>query len=344
MNKLNRQIVVAERPRYVIPTANVFQLTESAVPKPGTGQVLVRTTWLGVDSYLYGRVKRVSPYAEPVAIGEVMVGATIGRVEISNQPEFAVGDLVHGFWGWQDYYLSDGKDISKVDPEIPRPSYMLGALGIPGFGAYVAVNELVKVQPGEVLTVGSALGGLGQMVGQIGKIKGAQVLAGASGPEKCRVAVEKLGFDVCLDREARDFLTQIKAVYAKSGIDCYVMAGGSSKVLEVAMPYFNRNARIAICGMMATYGLTSLPPGPDRTMVLLNEVNLRRLQIRGLITQDWMGTPLHEQFKKEMKAWILGGKVKPVEHVVEGLENAPDTMQGLFEGRNFGKAVVRVSD
>jgi len=343
MKKVNRRIVVAERPRYIIPTANVFTLVESPVPEPGAGEVLIRTTWLGVDSYLYRRVQKDSPFADSIPIGEVMAGAAVGRVEQSNHPDFAAGDLVHGFWGWQDYYLSKGADMAKVDPEIPRPSYMLGALGIPGFGAYVAVTELVKAQPGEILTIGSALGGLGQMVGQIGKLRGARVLAGASGAEKCRYALEQFGFDVCLDRTGKDFLAQVKTTYAKHGIDCYVMAAGG-KVLDVALPYFKRNARIAVCGMMATFGLRDLPPGGDRTILLLNEIMLRRLRISGLVTTDWLGTPLHEQFRKEMKEWLLSGKIKPLEHVVEGLEHAPDTMQGLFEGKNFGKAVVRVAD
>lgn len=343
MRKLNRRIVVAERPRYIIPTANVFSLTEAPVPEPGAGQVLIRTTWLGLDSYLYRRVQSVSSLGEPIPIGEVMAGATVGRVEKSNHPGYSAGELVHGSWGWQDYYLSNGTDISKVDAEIPRPSYMLGAFGVTGFGAYVVLNELVKTQAGEILTIGSALGGLGQMVGQIGKLKGARVLAGASGAEKCRYAIEQLGFDVCVDRTAKDFLAQAKAVYAKDGIDCYVMLAGG-KVLDVALPYFKRGARIAVCGMMATYGLRDLPPGGDRTILLLNEIIVRRLRISGLVTTDWLGTPLHEQFRRDMKTWIMSGKVKPLEHVVEGLEHAPDMMQGLFEGRNFGKVVVRVAD
>jgi len=343
MKKINRRIVVAERPRYIIPTANVFSLTEAPVPEPGAGELLVRTTLLGLDSYLYRRVQSSSPFAEPIPIGGVMVGATVGRVERSNHPGFAAGDLVHGFWGWQDYHLSNGGDVAKVDPEIPRPSYLLGALGVSGFGAYVAVNELVKTRAGEILTIGSALGGLGQIVGQIGKIKGATVLAGASGAEKCRYALEQLGFDVCLDRTAEGFLAQVKTVYAKYGIDCYVMAAGG-KVLDVALPYFKRNARIAVCGMMATYALHALPPGGDRTVLLLNEIIVKRLRVSGLVTTDWLGTPLHEQFKQDMKAWILAGQIKPVEHFVDGLEHAPEMMQGLFEGRNFGKVVVRVAD
>lgn len=343
MRKLNRRIVVAERPRYIIPTANVFSLTEAPVPEPGAGQILVRTVWLGLDSYLYRRVQQVSSLGESIPIGGVMAGATVGRVEQSKHPGYQVGELLSGAWGWQDYHVSDGSDVSRIDPLIPRPSYMLGALGITGLGAYVVVNELVKAQAGEILTIGSALGGLGQMVGQIAKLKGARVLAGASGAAKCRYAIEQLGFDVCLDRTAKDFLAQVKTVYSKAGIDCYVMLAGG-KVLDVALPYFRRNARIAVCGMMATYGLRDLPPGGDRTMLLLNEIIVRRLRISGLVTTDWLGTPLHQQFKKDMRDWIVAGKIKPLEHVVEGLENAPDMMQGLFEGRNFGKVVVHVAD
>lgn len=340
---VNRQIIVSERPRYSIPTANVFSLITAPKPEPGDRQVLIRTTWLGLDPYLYGRVKQVSSQAKPVPLGGVMVGPTVGRVEISNHPDFTAGDLVQGFWGWQDYYISDGSRISKVDPEVPRPSYVLGAFGISGFGAYIAINEILKVQAGETLTFGAALGGLGQMIGQLGKMRGARTIAGASGTEKCRFAMEELGFDVCLDRKAEDFPAQCAAEYAKAGVDCYAMAAGG-RVFREALPHFNLHARIAVCGLMSFYGMVSLPPGPDQTMVVFNEINLKRLVVRGLATLDWMGTPLHEQFKKEMKTWILDGKIKPIEHVVEGLENAPDMLQGLFEGRNFGKAVVHIAD
>ncbi|WP_029921932.1 NADP-dependent oxidoreductase [Nevskia soli] len=340
---VNRRVIVSERPRYAIPTANVFSVTESPVPKIGDRQVLIRTTWLGLDPYLYGRVKRVSSQSSPVQLGQVMVGPTVGRVVASHHPAFAEGDLVQGFWGWQDYFLSDGSRIMKIDPEIPRPSYVLGAFGISGFGAYIAINEYLRVQPGEVLTFGAALGGLGQMIGQIGKMRGAHTIGGAGGPEKCKFAVEELGFDVCLDRRAEDFHDRCLEEFGRAGVDCYAMAAGG-RVFRAALPNFNLNARIAVCGLMAFYGMVTLPSGPDMTMAVFNEINLKRLSINGLVTMDWMGTPLHDQFKKDMKEWILGGKIRPVEHVVDGLENAPDGLQGLFEGRNFGKAVVRVAD
>ncbi len=342
-NSVNRRIVVSERPRYSIPSTNSFSLVTAPKPRPGDHQLLIRTTWLGIEPYLYGRVKQVSSQAQPVALDDVMVGPTVGRVEISNHPDYKAGDLVQGFWGWQDYHVSDGSRISRIDAEIPRPSYALGALGMSGFGAYVAVNEYLKVKSGETLIFGAALGGLGQIMGQIGKMRGARTIGGVSGPKKCRYGMEVLGFDVCLDRTASDFELRCAQEFSKHGVDCYAMSA-TGGVLRLALPHFNLHARIAVCGIMSFYSNATLPPGPDQTIVVFNEINLKRMSVHGLVTLDWFGTPLHEQFKKEMKQWILSGQIKVVEHVVDGLENAPDTLQGLFEGRNFGKAVVRVAD
>lgn len=341
--KVNRRIIVVERPRYAVPTANVFQLESAPIPRPQDGELLIRTTWLGLDPYLYGRVKHVSHQAEPVPLGGVMVGPTVGRVEISYRSDFREGDLVEGFWGWQDYAISDGMRITRLDPELERPSHALSALGVSGFGAWLAVNRLVQVQAGETITFGAACGGLGSMVGQIAKLRGARVIGVAGSPEKCRFAIDKLGFDACINRHSRDFESQLCAEYARHGVHCYVMAIGG-RMFELAMPYFHLHGRIAVCGLMASYSMQSLPDGPDRTMVLLNEINLRRLQVSGLVTLDHLGTPEQEQFRREMKAWMREGKVEVLEHVVEGLENTPDMMQGLFEGRNFGKAVVHIGD
>lgn len=340
---VNRCIIVSERPRYSVPNTGMFSLATRPKPKAGDRQILIRTTWLGIEPYLYGRLKPSSSQAKPVPLGDVMVGPTIGRVEISNHPDYAKGDIVQGFWGWQDYHVSDGTQISKVDPGIPRPSYVLGALGMSGFGAYVAVNEYLKVKREETLIFGAALGGLGQIAGQLGKMRGARTIGGVSGTKKVRYGMEELGFDVCLDRTASDFKTRCAEEFSKNGVDCYVMSG-TGGVLQLALPHFNLHARIAACGVMSFYSDAKLPPGPDQTMVVFNEINLKRMSVHGLVTLDWVGTPLHDQFKKDMKAWILGGQIKVVEHIVDGLENAPDTLQGVFEGRNFGKAVVRVAD
>jgi len=342
-SSVNRRIIVSERPRYTVPSTSMFRMTTAPKPKPGSGELLIRTTWLGIEPYLYGRIKPTSSQAQPVPLGELMVGPTIGRVEVSDHPDYAKGDIVQGFWGWQDYSVSDGSRIAKIDTDIPRPSHALGALGMSGFAAYVAINEYLKVKRGETLIFGAALGGLGQMVGQLGKMRGARTIGGVSGSKKQRYGMDVLGFDVCLDRTADDFKARCAEEFARHGVDCYVMSG-TGGVLQLALPYFNLHARIAACGVMSFYSTVKLPPGPDQTMVVFNEINVKRLSVHGLVASDWVGTPLHEQFKKEMKAWILGGQIKVVEHIVDGLEHAPDTLQGVFEGRNFGKAVVRVAD
>lgn len=342
-SSVNRRIIVAERPRYSVPNTSAFRMTTAPTPRPGDGELLIRTTWLGIEPYLYGRVKPTSSQAQPVPLGEVMVGPTIGRVAISNHPDYAEGDIVQGFWGWQDYSLSDSSRISKVDPQLPRPSYGLGALGMSGFAAYIAVNEYLKVQRGETLIFGAALGGLGQMIGQLGRIRGARTIGGVSGSKKLRYGMDVLGFDVCLDRTADDFKARCAEAFSRHGVDCYAMSG-TGGVLQLALPHFNLHARIAACGVMSFYSTVKLPAGPDQTMVVFNEINVKRISVHGLVALDWFGTPLHQQFQKEMKGWILSDQIKVVEHVVDGLEHAPDTLQGVFEGRNFGKAVVRVAD
>lgn len=176
MQKVNRQVVVKERPRFLIPTTNCFRMDSGPIPVPAAGQVLIRTLWLGMDPYLFSRIQQVSERSKPIPLGEVMYGATVGRVEISNHPDYAVGDLVSGLWGWQDYAVSDGRGIAKIDKTLSRPSYMLGAMGAAGFGAWLAVAKVLNVQAGETLTFGAALGGMGQIAGQIGKIRGARVV------------------------------------------------------------------------------------------------------------------------------------------------------------------------
>jgi NADPH-dependent curcumin reductase CurA len=339
---VNRQVVVAQRPRYTVPTANVFRIQAAEKPLAQDGQVLVRTTWIGLDAHLYRRIKRVTT-TEPVPLGGVMVGSTVGRVEVSHHPDYREGELVHGAWGWQDWYVSDGTDLEPVPTDIPKPSYMLGALGESGFGAYIAVNELLRIQRGQSLVLGAGVGGLGQIIGQLAKMKGALIVAGAGTDEKCRYAMEEYGYDICLNRNKVGFEEKTKAAYAKNGIDNYSMTYGG-KVLEWGIPYFRPGARIAVCGIMSLYGQAQLPPGPDKSMPIFDQIQVRGLEVRGLQTERWLGTPLHEQFKREMHDWLLAKKIRPLEHVVDGLENAPDMMQGLFEGRNFGKAVVRVAD
>lgn len=338
----NRRIVLAERPRYWMPTFNCFRLESGPVPEPGSGEVLLRTLWLSLEPYMYGRMKRASSQAEPVALGDVMVGATVGRVERSNHDGFREGELVIGFWGWQDYALSDGSRLRKLASpvELEHPSYALGVLGrSSGLAAFVALQELARPANGETVVVGTATGGLGQIAGQIAKLRGCRAVGIAGGEKKCRFAVEALGYDACISRTADDFPEQLRAA-CSDGIDSYIETVGG-KVFEAVLPLLNINARMVVLGLMETYTATGLPKGPDRTMVFLNQIIFKRLQVFGLVGNDYYER-LFDAFQEQMGAWIASGEVKPVEHIVESLEEAPRALQGIFEGRNFGKVVVRV--
>lgn len=340
----NRSVILFERPRYIVPTANCFRLTSGEAPTPGPGQLRLRTLWLGMDALLYARVQRVSvQQGEPIRLKDVMEGPAVGRVDVSHHPDFRAGDLVSGYWGWQDYAISNGRRLRKLDFGIQRPSLALGAYGIPGFGAYIALERLAPPAFGETVVVGTALGGLGQTAGQIAKIKGGRVVGIAGSPEKCQLAVEKLGFDVCLNHADKDFAEQLKAACPK-GIDVYVETIGG-KVLDAVVPLLNLKARIAACGLMATphFGEAAFKGRHTQTMSFMFEIINRRVSVQGLVAFDHLREKLAD-FHRDMKAWIDSGKITPMEDVVEGLENAPAAFHDVFEGRNRGKRVVKVAD
>ncbi|GAC1619707.1 MAG: NADP-dependent oxidoreductase [Nevskia sp.] len=339
----NRRIVVVERPRYIVPTANCFRLEQAPAAAPEDGQVRVRTTWLAMDVMLYARVQRVTNEAEPVRLGDVMVGPTAGRIEESRHPDFKSGELVSGFWGWQDEGIADAKRLRKLDFGLKQTSHALGAYGASGFGAYIALEVLAPPQAGETVVVPTALGGLGQIAGQIARLKGCRVVGVAGTAEKCQLAVEKLGFDICLNHGAKNFAEQLRAACPK-GVDVFVDTVGG-KILDAVVPLLNRNARIASCGLMSTphFGEEAFKGKYQHTTNFLNEIINRRVQLRGLVVFDHLRAHL-AGFHQQMNAWIESGQVKPLEDIAEGLDKAPDAFQGVFEGRNRGKMLVKVAD
>jgi len=267
-----------------------------------------------------------------------MVGGTVARVEQSRNPEFQVGDMVMAYSGWQEYEVSNGRGVSKLDPRIDPPSYALGVLGMPGLTAYVGLLDLGKPVPGETLVLAAATGAVGSVVGQIGKLKGARVVGIAGAPEKCRYAVEKLGYDACISHYDSDMAQQLAAA-CPDGIDIYFEnVGGSS--WEAVMPLLNNFARVPVCGLIAHYNQESLPPGPDRMSLLQSLILTRRLKMQGFIVSDhYQRAP---DFIRDVSQWLAEGKITYKEDVVEGLENAPEAFLGLFKGANFGKLVVKI--
>ncbi|WP_407526869.1 NADP-dependent oxidoreductase [Vibrio parahaemolyticus] len=340
-NATNRRIVLASRPHGAPATKN-FRLEEVAKPVPQAGEMLLRTVYLSLDPYMRGRMSDAESYAEPVALDDVMIGGTVCQVETSNHPDYEAGEWVLAYTvGWQDYAISTGEMVIKLGKEPQNPSYALGVAGMPGFTAYMGLLDIGQPKPGETIVVAAATGPVGATVGQIGKIKGCRVVGIAGGEEKCRYAKEVLGFDECIDHKADDFAQQLKdACY--NGIDVYFENVGG-KVFEAVMPLLNTSARIPLCGLISQYNATELPEGTDHLPLLMGKLLTKRIKVQGFIIFDDYGHRYGE-FAQDINQWLAEGKIQYREHLVEGLDNAPEAFIGLLEGKNFGKLVVKIND
>ena len=336
----NRQWVLASRP-HGAPTADNFRLETTDIPQPADGQLLLRTMWLSLDPYMRGRMSDAPSYSPPVDIGAVMVGGTVSRVEASNNPDYQPGEWVLGYSGWQEYELSDGNGLVKLGENPEHPSWSLGILGMPGFTAYMGLLDIGQPKAGETLVVAAATGPVGSTVGQIGKLKGCRVVGVAGGAEKCRHATEVLGFDQCLDHHADDFAEQLKQA-CPQGIDIYYENVGG-KVFDAVLPLLNTQARVPVCGLVSGYNATDLPPGPDRLGLLMGTILKKRIRMQGFIINQDYGHRI-EEFQQQMGQWVKEGNIHYREQVTDGLENAPDALIGLLEGKNFGKVVIRVAN
>ena len=337
--RVNRQIVLNARPDG-FPTEADFRLVEAPVPEPAAGEMLVRTIYLSLDPYMRGRMNAGPSYAAPVELGDVMTGGTVGQVVASRHDGFAPGDLVLAGAGWQEYGLSDGRGVRKLDPGAAPVSTALGVLGMPGLTAYVGLLEVGGLKAGDVVVVSAASGAVGAVVGQIAKIRGHRVVGVAGARKKCDYVVDELGFDACVSHHSDTLAGDLKAA-CPDGVDLYFENVGG-KVFDAVLPLLNQFARVPVCGRIASYNATSLPEGPDRVPQLMGLALVRRLTIRGFIVFDH--AHLEPDFLRDVGGWIRSGALKYREHVAEGLDNAVGAFLGLLRGENFGKLLVRVSD
>jgi NADPH-dependent curcumin reductase CurA len=333
----NHQILLASRPRGE-PTPDNFKLVESDVPEPGPGQMMLRTIYLSLDPYMRGRMNAGPSYARPVEVGEVMEGRAVSEVVKSNLPQYEPGEIVVAGTGWQEYALSDGNGVQKIDPMLRPISYALGVLGMPGLTAYTGLLNIGRPQPGETLVVAAASGAVGSVVGQIAKIKGCRAIGIAGGEPKCRYVKEQLGFDACLDHRQPGLAERLKAA-CPSGIDIYFENVGGA-VFEAALPLLNNFARVPVCGLIAHYNATELPAGPNCVPLLIRNTLVKRLTFRGFIVWDFAAQ--YPDFIRDISGWLREGRVKYREDITEGLENAPRELIGLLKGENFGKKIIRV--
>jgi len=334
----NKQVLLASRPEGE-PKPGNFKLNEAEVRGPGEGEILLKTLWLSLDPYMRGRMSAAKSYAKPVEPGEVMVGGTVSEVVASNHKDFKPGDIALSYVGWQEYAISNGVGLIKLDPKQAPVQTALGVLGMPGMTAYTGLLTIGQPKPNETVVVAAAAGPVGSAVGQIAKIKGARAVGIAGGKEKCEYIVKELGFDAAIDHRSPDMAAKLKEACPK-GIDVYFENVGGA-VWDAVFPLLNDFARVPVCGIVAHYNDTSLPPGPDRTPALMGAVLRKRLTLRGFIVWDFAAQA--PDFYRDMSQWLREGKIKHREDVVDGIEKAPEAFMGMLKGKNFGKQLVRVA-
>lgn len=331
---MNQQILLKSYPTGE-PKESDFALVETAIPEPGEGEILNRTIYLSLDPYMRGRMSDRASYATPAELGKVMMGSTVSQVVKSNNPKFSDADFVLGYGGWQDYAIAQGETLRKLDPSQVPISYALGITGMPGMTAYFALLDIGKPKAGETIVVSAASGAVGAVVGQIAKIKDCRAVGIAGSDEKCDYVVNQLGFDACINRKTQDLNSALKAA-CPNGIDIYV-DHTAGPILEAVLQNINLGARIPLVGLISQYNAETLPPGPNLMPLLV-----KRALIKGFLVGDYQQR--HEEFMNDMSQWLLAGKLKYREDIVQGLKNAPHAFIGLLQGENFGKLIVQVSD
>ncbi|MFS2106174.1 NADP-dependent oxidoreductase [Ralstonia sp. Ralssp135] len=335
MSKTYQRIVLASRPQGAV-TPDNFRLETVEIPELQDGQVLVRNHFLSLDPYMRGRMNDSKSYAQPQPLDEVMIGGTVGVVEASKNPSFAVGDNVVGMFGWQEVGVSDGRGIQKVDTRhIPLSAY-LGSVGMPGVTAWYGLNKIMLPKPGQTVAVSAASGAVGSVVGQLAKLKGCRAVGFAGGKDKCDYVVNELGFDACIDYKAakdpKELYKMLKEA-TPDGIDSYFENVGGS-ILDAVLSRMNPFGRIAMCGMIAGYDGQPLPlQNPQLILV-------SRLTIEGFIVSEHMD--VWPEALRELGGFVAQGKLKFRESVAEGLASAPEAFMGLLKGKNFGKQLVKL--
>jgi hypothetical protein len=328
----NRRIVLASRPQGAATTSN-FRLEEVPVPALLPGQILVRNHWLSLDPYMRGRMNEGRSYAVAQALDDVMVGGTAGEVVESRHPGFAAGDKVVAYLGWQEYGVSDGTGVFKVDTrQVPLSAY-LGPVGMPGVTAWYGLNRIIEPKHGETIVVSAASGAVGSVVGQLAKIGGCRAIGIAGGAGKCEYVTKELKFDACIDYKSEDVGKRLKDL-APDGVDGYFENVGG-EIMDAVLPRMNAFGRIALCGLIAGYDGTPIPiRNPSWFLV-------SRLLLKGFIVTEHM--EVWPAALKELGEHVGSGRVKYRETVANGIENAPQAFLGMLKGANFGKQLVKLA-
>ncbi|MGH8672723.1 MAG: NADP-dependent oxidoreductase [Burkholderiales bacterium] len=329
---LNKAWTLASYPTGWVSEQN-FKLVESPAPAPKDGEVLVKNLWLSLDPYMRGRLSQQKSYVKGVEIGEVMTGETAGEVVESRHPRFKAGDAVTAPAGWQLYCCLKGEMLTKVDASRARLSYYLGCLGMPGRTAYFGLKEIGAPKPGETVVVSAASGAVGMVVGQLAKAWGCRAVGIAGGREKCDY-VRSLGFDACVDYKAGSLYDDLKEA-CPNGVDVYFENVGG-QILDTLLRLMNLRSRIIVCGLISDYNATD-PYG----VKMFRSILVNRIKVQGMIVFDWLDR--YGEANAALLEWVVAGKLKYRESVLEGIESAPKGLIGLLKGENFGKQLIKLA-
>ena len=333
MTSINRQVRLAARPSG-LPKASDWEVTSEPVPTAGPGQFVVAISHLSVDPAMRGWMNTAASYIPPVEIGAVMRAGAIGRVTASEHPGFAVGDYVYGVFGVQEYAVSDGEGVIKLDTSLAEPATYLGALGMPGLTAYFALLDVGRIRAGDTVVVSGAAGAVGSVAGQIAKLKGCRVIGIAGGQEKCRALLEEFGFDAAIDYKSENLRTALRE-HAPDRVDVYFDNVGG-EVLDAVLARLARGARVILCGAVSQYNAERVQ-GPANYLMLL----VARASMTGMLVFDYRDR--YPQAMADLAQWLRDGQLVAREHIVHGsVSDFPDVLLMLFTGQNTGKLILAV--
>ena len=337
--KINKKWLLNKRPEGM-PDDDCWRLEEVPVPEIEEGNILIKTLYLSIDPYMRGRMNDAKSYADPIKIGEVMTGESIGIVVESKSDNYIVGDYVCVHRGWQSYIVAPGNDrqLFKADPKIVPLSTYLGTVGMPGRTAYFGLLRVGKPKSGETIVVSAASGAVGTVVGQMAKILGCRAVGVAGGETKCTYVTEELGFDACVDYKAGNLEEDLKTA-CPEGIDIYFENVGA-EVSKAVAKNLNPGSRIPICGFIAHYNSTNFEKEetPFHVFGALDPVPEHRFFVVTEWFEEWA------EATRELSNWIKEGKIKYRETVSEGIESAPQALRDVLSGKNFGKQVIKVAE
>lgn len=332
---VNRQVLLKSRPEG-IPDARNFEIVTGPVPKPGDGEILVRNAFLSVEPAMRGWVSAVANYSEPVAIGAVMRSLAAGRVVESKHPDFHAGDRVTGWFGWQDYAAVPAQAVQSrfTDPDLPL-SATLGVLGLNGVTAYFGLLDVGQPKSGETVVVSTAAGAVGSCVGQIAKIKGCRTVGIAGGPQKVRLCRDEFGYDAAIDYKNDELDAALEAA-CPDGVDVY-FDNTCGAISDVVYRHLRVGARVVICGTASIASWDPVPQGPRIERYLL----VKRARVQGFVIFDFASR--YAEARAALAQWVKSGAIRYREDVLDGIEQAPGAVAGLYRGENLGKRLIRLT-